>query len=180
MGTAIKMGRGVSRANAFLNTTANYVGVFAIFILMFLITADVAGRYLFNTPVRGTYDIGQSLVVVAAFFCFAYAQRKGAHIRITSLVQLFPQRSRLVVEIFYQIVGLCFFACVTYSTWQGAATSLRKGESFLTLFYFDYLIPIYPSKFVVSIGSALMCLQFCVGITRKIAEFVEARGEVSP
>lgn len=180
MGIVCSVARGIGRANTLINTAANYIGVFAIFVLMFLITADVTGRYLFNTPIRGAYDLGQSLVVVAAYFCFAYAQRKGVHIRITSIVQLFPPRPRIGVEIYYQLVGLFFFACVTYSTWQGAMSSLRKGESFLTLFYFDYLIPIWPSKLAVPIGSALMCLQFLVGIAQKVTEWATPQKEALP
>ena len=166
----IRVLRGFSLANGVLNMRVNLVGVVLIFFLMCLITADVTGRYLWSAPITGTYDIGQSLIVVIVFFGFAYTQKIGANIRVESVIRLFPPRARLAVEIFGRALALFFFLCITYSSWQEAWSSWLKRESYLTLFYGGILLPIYPAKFAVPFGSALMCLQLLIGSTGHLAE----------
>jgi TRAP-type C4-dicarboxylate transport system permease small subunit len=155
--------------NSRVNKQLNLIGVFIIFFLMFLIVADVTGRYLWNTPILGTYDIGQSLIVIIVFFGFPYTQKIGGNIRVESVISHFSPRLRLSVEVSYRIVALLLFMLITYGTWEEAWTSWQKREAYLTLFYGGVLLPIYPSKFAVPIGSLLLCFQFFFEVLEKLS-----------
>jgi len=159
----------LNQFNCKVNAKANLLGVFIIFFLMFLIVADVSGRYFWNSPILGTYDIGQSLIVIIVFLGFAYTQRVGGNIRVESVIAHFPRRLRLAMEILYRVVGLVIFILITWGSWQEAWTSWQKREAYLTLFYGGILLPVYPSKFAVPLGSLLMCFQFFFELLGKIS-----------
>jgi TRAP-type C4-dicarboxylate transport system permease small subunit len=63
-----------------------YLATISTFIIMGLTTADAAGRYIFNRPIVGAYEITERYLMIAAVFlgiCTAY--RGGAFIRVTFL-----------------------------------------------------------------------------------------------
>ena len=170
MKTIIRIAGQISAANRYFHSRVNLVGVVLIFILMWMIMVDVLGRSLLNSPLQGTYEIGTSMIVVIVFFSLAYTQRIGANIRVESVLRILPTRVRSGVELFGLLVALFFFICVTYSSGQEAWSSWLKKESYLTLFYGDILLPIYPAKVAVPFGAALMSLQLLSEFIGRLAQ----------
>ena len=60
----------------------NSVGSLWIFALMFLICADVAGRYLFNAPIKGAAEMVGYSIVTAVFLQMASTLRAGRLTRV--------------------------------------------------------------------------------------------------
>jgi len=163
-----------TRINSFLVTQANFVGVYLILFLMFLITADVLGRYLFSFPILGTYDAGQNLMVFIVFFCLAYAKKMGSHVRVTSVVQLLSERNQKLVETWVHLVGIFFFVLIAYAGWGAAIESYNKNEGFVQLWYFDILFPIYPAKFGLVLGAVIMVSQMAFDLIENLASLAKA------
>ena len=52
-----------------------YVSSLSTFVLMLLTTADAGGRYLFNRPITGAYEITSNYLMIAAVFlavCYGF------------------------------------------------------------------------------------------------------------
>jgi len=65
-----------------LSTYLSYVGNFALAAMMLLTTADVIGRYFFNAPVLGAYEITEYLMLIMVFFIPGFGPvGKGPHQR---------------------------------------------------------------------------------------------------
>lgn len=67
----------------------------ALIVMIFL---DVSGRALFNSPFSWTIEIATYLMAVIALFGLAYAERKGANIRLEIGLGLFGSDTRRLVE----------------------------------------------------------------------------------
>ncbi len=73
-----------------------YVSTMSTFVLMLLTTADAGGRYLFNRPITGAYEITTNYLEIAAvFLAVCYGYREGAYIRVTFLVDRLPGKVKL-------------------------------------------------------------------------------------
>jgi TRAP-type C4-dicarboxylate transport system permease small subunit len=65
----------------------NSVGTLLIFALMFLICADVAGRYLLNAPIKGAAEMVGYSIVAAVFLQMASTLRAGRFTRVEMLIE---------------------------------------------------------------------------------------------
>ncbi|MBM3540255.1 MAG: TRAP transporter small permease subunit, partial [Alphaproteobacteria bacterium] len=55
------------------------------FLLSFLVCADVIGRVIFNSPVKGTPEMVSMAIVIIAYLQAAYAIRSGGMIGVDAL-----------------------------------------------------------------------------------------------
>ncbi|MDP5335124.1 MAG: TRAP transporter small permease, partial [Paracoccaceae bacterium] len=59
--------------------------------MMLHVTADVAGRYLFNSPLPGTIvTVANYYMVIIVFIALGVAEEKRAHISVEFLTDLMP------------------------------------------------------------------------------------------
>ena len=94
-----RFGQGAGRFNRYLNQGANTLAVMIIFFMMFHITADVAGRYLFNNPIPATYEITEMLMVLVVFLGLGYTQASRSHIRVETVVRFLPPKGQVIAEV---------------------------------------------------------------------------------
>jgi TRAP-type C4-dicarboxylate transport system permease small subunit len=65
-----------------------FLAIGSVFLMVFLTTADTAGRYLLNSPIPSSYEITEKyLMVLAVFFALCLSYRDGAHIRLTFVTE---------------------------------------------------------------------------------------------
>ncbi|MBA7639663.1 hypothetical protein ES703_47323 [subsurface metagenome] len=129
--------------------------------MMLLVTSDVIGRFLFNSPIHGTMEVIEFMMIGLLYFTLAHTQAIKAHINVELLTSRFSPRARLICEIITYFVGLIVFALIT---WQGAASAAeawRIGE--ITFGVIEF--PIFPAKVLIPIGSFIFCLRFILDIT---------------
>jgi TRAP-type transport system small permease protein len=80
------------------------LAVLSIFVMMVLTTADAIGRYLFNFPITGAYEVTEKyLMLVAVYLGASYTYRGGSNIRITLVVNHLPRHVKMVLNIFAQV-----------------------------------------------------------------------------
>jgi TRAP-type C4-dicarboxylate transport system permease small subunit len=120
----------------------------ATFVMMLLITADAAGRYLLNRPIVAAYELTTNYLMVAAIFlAMPYTYRQGANIRVTFLVERLPRGTRLVVNHLVQIVSILYCAALVVATFQQTRHIFATNTTFATL---D--LPLWPAHLLVSVG----------------------------
>jgi TRAP-type C4-dicarboxylate transport system permease small subunit len=141
-------------------TVMTYAATMATFVMMLLTTADAAGRYIFNRPVTGAYEITTNYLMVAAvFLAMSYAYREGANIRVTFMADRLPRQVKLVVNHFVQIVSMLYGALLVFATIQQARRTIATGTNLSSL---D--IPLGPAYVLVPVGLFFMSLLMLLDI----------------
>jgi len=139
-----------------------YLATISTFIIMVLTTVDAAGRYIFNRPIVGAYEITERYLMIAAVFlgiCTAY--RGGAFIRVTFFVDRLPRKGKVVLNYFAQIfsilLSLSFLLASIDQTRRKIASGIILGL---------WSIPIWPAYMIVSIGFFFITLLLILDLWR--------------
>lgn len=130
-------------------------GIFML-IMVCLIAVDVTGRYLFNAPIRGSYEIIENyLMIFLVYFGLAYAYRQGAHIRLTTLTDHLPPKAKTGVSYFVQFFSLLYITLLFVgSTRTNLVNKFRETLDISK----NLQPPLWPSYAVISGGFLLMML----------------------
>jgi len=143
----------------FLN---NVAGGIILTAMMLLVTGDVLGRYLFNSPIHGTTEITEFMMVGLLYFTLAHTQADKSHIRVEMFVSRLTPRAQLFFETITYLLGLFLFVLIT---WQGTLSAIKAWQVGETTFGV-ILFPLFPAKVLIPIGSFLFSL-------RLLLDFVE-------
>ena len=139
-----------------------YSAVLSTFIMMCLTTADAGGRYIFNRPIIGAYEVTQSYLMVAAvFLALGYAYRQGANIRVTFLVDRLPQQARIIVNHFVQIASMLYGVVLVVATIQQALRNIASGATLS-----GFPIPLGPAYVIVPVGLFFMSLAMLLDVRK--------------
>ena len=132
----------------------------AAFSLMFLAAYSVAGREFFASPLLGYVDLIEALMPLIAIMGVSYVQREGGHIRMDILIGVFRGRllwlveGLLVVLILALMLGLLVGAWFHFDRSFDCARPLCSRDSSI-----DISLPLWPSKILVPIAFAVLCLR---------------------
>jgi len=142
-------------------TVMLYVSTMSTFVLMLLTTADAGGRYLFNRPITGAYEITTNYLMIAAIFmALSFGYREGAYIRVTFLADRLPGKVKLAVNYLVQTVSMLYGVLLIIATYQQA---LRVISDHTTLSSLDF-IPLGPAYVIVPVGLFFMSLAMLLDI----------------
>lgn len=144
------------------------------FIMMWLIDANALSRKIFNAPVPAGVELTQSLLTFAIMLPFGYVLFKGEHVNTVFLTSSFSHRVNVWLRFFWMSVGCLLFAAVTYGTFMFALRSYAMSEQ---VWGATIRFAVWPAKMAVSVGSALLCIQFAI---EALASFIaDDTGEFS-
>ena len=145
-----------------------YVCVFSVIVamaMMFLTTSDVIGRFFFDEPITGAYEITQYMLAVLVLSGIGYTQQVKGHVRVDIMSSKMPRLAQLLINSFFTLLALIFFALLFYPALTEGLHSLRAGG------FSDMLhIPVYPFKLFICVGVALISLELLVDLIISIKE----------
>lgn len=123
------------------------VSALVIFAIMGVTVVDVVGRYVFNAPLPGSFELTQLLMVLVIFSALPAVCRAGAHITVDVLLNMVPKRIRkwpLAVCGVAMAVILAFLAVVMW---------FRAGEVWAVGDTTTYLqVPLGPFAYYIAIA----------------------------
>lgn len=133
----------------------------ALFVMMISITATTVGRYLFDSPIPGTFEFVEVYLMVAIVFLSAsWIQGVGANVSVTAFSRDFPPLARR----FALVIGLgmtLFFLAIINQGVTGVAwdryTSMATTTGSLNW-------PTFVSWTMASIGLAILKVRICFQI----------------
>lgn len=153
------------------SSTLSYLGAFSLFVLMGLTAADVLGRYIFNSPITGTFELTKFLVLILIFSFLADTQAQKMHVTVDLILSRFPKAVRFYIEIFNYAMSLAIMALITWIGTQRAFELKEVAEASPNLG-----IPFYPFAFFLVLGCLVMCIEYIRNlislVKRKKGEFV--------
>jgi C4-dicarboxylate transporter DctQ subunit len=140
-------------------TTLTLAGGIVIFLLVFLATANVLGRWIFSLPVSGYIDWVEQSMAFFAFLGIAFTQREGGHIRMDILVGRIQGRPLWVTELISVILMLSVTLVLIYGSVLHFLRAYQIGDSSM-----DINLPIWPAKLVVPVALSILALRLILQI----------------
>ncbi len=144
------------------------------FALSFIVVIDVAGRVLFNSPLKGTPEMVSISIVMICFLQAGYAIRSGGMINVDFIVVRLPVAIQSYVMAISALLGVAFFGLVCWGSFDPALhawnSSEFEGEGALR-------VPAWPARFIVVVGTALAAFAY---LLRAAEHFQDARRGIGP
>jgi TRAP-type C4-dicarboxylate transport system permease small subunit len=137
----------------------------ALALLMFLVAFDVAGRYLFNRPIPGGYELIEYLMAVIIPLSVAFCAERGEHVGVDLVVEKLSRRNRARVEALTLLVTTLLCAVLAWQTLLAIPESYASGLKSAVLH-----IPAYPTVAAVAFGALAMTLFVLFHCIRKFKE----------
>lgn len=134
-----------------------------LFAMMALITLDVAGRYLFNAPIAGSFEVTQFLLALLIFAALPVVTRDDTHISVSLVENLLKGRARFVQRLFVLLVDAVALGVIAWRMWIGgnhlAADQQVTG-------YLEW--PIAPLAYAMSVLAGIAFLTVLIMIWRHV------------
>lgn len=164
----VKVTNGLDKINLVFNNVTHRISQLLLFLLMFLTTGDVVGRYFFNKPITGTYEVTGLGLAVIIFFSLGMAQIKKDHIVIDFLTNQFPLKIREGLRV---ISSFVLFILLVLTTWQMMTYTERlwKGNDLSG----DLGLPMYIFTILSSIGLLSFTLAVFLDIFKSLLKVVQ-------
>jgi TRAP-type C4-dicarboxylate transport system permease small subunit len=147
----------ITRLNTWITERLLVVAAVLAFALSFIVVADVIGRVVFNSPLKGTPEMVSGALVIILFLQAPYAVRSGGMINVNFLLGAMPQRMQRYVMGSGALLGAAFFAFVSFGAIEPAiyawTSNEFEGEGALH-------VPAWPARFIVVVGSALAAFSY--------------------
>ena len=158
----------LDRALDWISRTLLVLAAVLAFVLCFVVVADVSGRVLLNSPLKGTPEIVSYSIVVICYLQAAYAIRSGGMISTDAITTHLPLRVQALLAAFGALLGVLLFAIICWGGVDGAAHAWNSGE-------FEgegaLRIPAWPARFVIVGGTALAALSYVLLMLRNLDAF---------
>jgi TRAP-type C4-dicarboxylate transport system permease small subunit len=147
----------ITRLNIWITERLLVIAAVLAFGLSFIIVADVIGRVVFDSPLKGTPEMVSSALVIILFLQAPYAVRSGGMINVTFLLSAMPKRVQRYIMGAGAVLGAAFFAFVSFGAIDPAIYSWTsnefEGEGALH-------VPVWPARFIVVLGAGLAAVSY--------------------
>ncbi|QDZ09493.1 TRAP transporter large permease subunit [Devosia ginsengisoli] len=148
-----------------LVTLIQVAAVFGVLLLMAHTLANVAGRYFFNTPLRGTNEIVAFWYLpLIAFPGFVAAQVLNRHISANILFDMLPKKNQREVAIGIALIGAALCGTFAYYTFQEALHSMAQGRHVVG----TSAVIVWPTTFLPPIAFGSLCVLFLMEMANLI------------
>jgi TRAP-type transport system small permease protein len=156
----------LNKTDGLLNNLEKVLEIIAMLSLlgfMLLGTANVIGRFVFNSPIIGSIEISGIMMAGSFLLALAITQARKQHIAVTDLVTRFPPKWRQVLEFAALFIGLVLFGVMTWLSAKLVNTLWIQGEQIATV-----RIPAAPFRILLPLGAFVLCLE----LIRQMAHLV--------
>lgn len=129
------------------------IGMLAVFILLVLTVGDVIGRFVFNKPIPGTFELTKIIFALSAFFSFPVSQYKGENLGITLIYDKMPLRLRGILDFLSSVISICMFSVAFLQTLRYAAR-MKAANSITSVLRW----PMHPWIYIAAIGLLILVI----------------------
>ena len=142
-----------------------YIATGVLGLMMLLTVADVFMRTFFNSPITGTTEITEFMMVIVVFPALAWCAVQRRHIQVDLLVGLLPRRAQTIIDSITLLLALCTYIIITYHSVL-EAMEVETTTSLLSL-------PHAPFYWVLTTGFALFCLSIVTLLIENVMKEVK-------
>jgi len=141
-----------------IDRIVNIAGIIAgglIIGMVLLVTATSAGRYFFDSPIKGANEIVALCLGAIVFLSLGITEREGRHIRVNVLSSRFSVSSRLVIDCGGSLMSIAMMIIMAWRIMVLARVNWTNGTLSLVL---D--VPLYVILLIMGIGVVIAILAF--------------------
>ncbi|TCT06682.1 TRAP transporter small permease [Aquabacter spiritensis] len=135
------------------------------FLLCFVVCADVIGRVLFGTPLKGTPELVSSSIVIICYLQASYAILSGGMMQVDAFTANFPVPVQVVLGILGSLLGALLFGLIFWGSIDGFMhawdSGEYEGEGALR-------VPMWPVRLAVLAGTGLALLAYLLLAARQV------------
>src|SRR2546423_2245542 len=113
-----------SEAGAWLDRALGAAAAGLLFGLMALTTADVIGRYIFNWPLRGAFEITELLLLALIFAGLPLASRADEHVTLDFIDMTLSARGRQLLR---RLIDLVCGVIILGLAWRGGGQAGKNA-----------------------------------------------------
>ncbi len=139
-----------------------------LFGMMLMTSLDVVGRYLFNAPITGVFELTEFMLASVVFLSMAYTQAGKGHVAVDLVVNRFSRKIQAFIAVINYLLSFLVMALITWKSVERGFEVMRAGECSGTL-----EIPVHPFVFIVALGAGGMCLELLKNTVTKMMEMMK-------
>ena len=136
-------------------------GVLAL--MMFLTVIDVVGRYVFNMPIDGGFELVEFMMAIFVPCALVYCQKKDSHITVDLLVERFPKGLQRIIAIITSLLTVMYFAMICWQSYLAIGEELANQLTSSVL-----LIPIYPFFVPLLVAFGMLTILLLVSFIKTV------------
>jgi TRAP-type C4-dicarboxylate transport system permease small subunit len=118
-----------TEAGAWLDRALGAAAAILLFGLMALTAADVVGRYIFNWPLRGAFEITELLLLALIFAGLPLASRADEHVTLDFIDMALGARGRLLLRRLIDLVCGIVILGLAWRVWIKAGKIAGYGDT---------------------------------------------------
>lgn len=134
-----------------------------LFGLMILTCADVIGRYVFDTPLDGAYELTELGLALIIFSALPIVTRGGEHVTVDIIDVLAGPRLLSFLTVVTDLICMGVLLMMAWVLWQRADMIAANGIHTQSLF-----IPLSPIAYFMAFTSLLSALTLLTGLYGRV------------
>jgi TRAP-type C4-dicarboxylate transport system permease small subunit len=103
------------------------VSAATLFAIMMLMVADVVGRYIFNAPILGAYEITEFMMCVMIFSAMPLVSLFGRHVEASLIADVLPRLGPLLLWI-ATVISIVVFGYLAMRLWVYGGQLARQNS----------------------------------------------------
>ncbi|MEP9377523.1 TRAP transporter small permease [Aquabacter sp. CN5-332] len=135
------------------------------FALCFVVCADVIGRVIFGTPLKGTPELVSSSIVIICYLQASYAILSGGMMYVDAFTVHFPVPVQAALGVLGSLLGAVLFGIIFWGSIDGFIHAWTSGE-------FEgegaLHVPMWPVRLAVLAGTGLALLAYILLACRQV------------
>jgi len=166
----IEITKWLAKGTHFINRIIKNLCLILLFFMMILGTVDVIGRYLFNHPILGTFEIFEILLPAIVLLGLGYTQENRAHVRMEIFISRLSVRKQTFLNFFTNGCALLISILILWRGWVLTIGYWHMGRRIPTI-----EIPMFLPQLLVPIGALLLSIVLIVQMFQDLIELRERR-----
>ena len=134
---------------------------------MLVTVIDVCGRYFFNRPLEGAFELVGILLVIAGSWGMGYCQLLKGNVRIDLLTNYFPKIMQGIIMFVAHAIAIGMTATITWKTLQRTWVYYNKTLGSVTE---TLSMPYWPFMLALAIGMGWTCIVFIIDFVKTAVE----------
>jgi TRAP-type mannitol/chloroaromatic compound transport system permease small subunit len=147
-----------------INTWTAAISSWSLLAMTLFVAFEVVSRYVFNKPTIWAWDVNVQLMLLLLMMGISEAYKRDAHVRVDVITGLLSERQNAWINVAMSPVFFFITVVLVVTCWLYFLDSYQRGEEASTLF----APPLWPIKFFMPLGSALLLLQGLVNLIRDL------------
>ncbi len=112
-----------------LETTLGAVSATVLFLMMMVTTVDVIGRYLFNRPLAGGFELTEMMLAALIYCGLPLVSKRREHIVIDTFDSFMSRAVKRFFDVFADLVCFLALSGIGYLIFRRAARVAEYGDT---------------------------------------------------